>query len=160
MAAERLKPKNEWEEHLETLRNLTPEQRKAYLARMLEEGQRQARGILGQRAKPNMTRDELKDMISRKYPGLSLSDQIIEDRKSYDDKILGKPSEPSSSKNLSIRESEGFGLPDTPAWVIEAFKKYGEPKISLDELRKMMDEELDGESLSEFVGEERRKNPY
>ena len=81
MSVERLKSKNEWEEHLETLRNMTPEEKKAYLARMLQEGRRQARGILGERAKPTMTRDELREMLGRKYPGLTLSDQIIEDRK-------------------------------------------------------------------------------
>ena len=81
MAVEEVKPKNEWEEHLEKLRNMTPDEKKAYLARMLEEGQRQARGILGVRAEPTMTRDELRKMLGRKYPGLTLSDQIIEDRR-------------------------------------------------------------------------------
>ena len=47
MAVEELKSKNEWEEHLEKLRNMPPEEKEAYLARKFEEGQRQARGNLG-----------------------------------------------------------------------------------------------------------------
>ncbi len=80
MAVEELKAKNEWEVHLENLRNMTPEEKDAYLARKFEEGQRQARGILGKRAEPTMTRDELREMLGRKYPSLTLSDQIIKDR--------------------------------------------------------------------------------
>ena len=80
MAVEELKAKNEWEAHLENLRNMTPEEKDAYLARKFEEGQRQARGILGKRAEPTMTRDELREMLGRKYPSLTLSDQIIKDR--------------------------------------------------------------------------------
>ena len=81
MAVEEIKSKNEWEEHLETLRNMTPGEKKAYLARMLEEGKRQARGILGERGEPTMSRDELRKMIAKKHPGLTLSDQIIKDRR-------------------------------------------------------------------------------
>ena len=81
MAVEELKSKNEWEEHLGKLRNMPPEEKEAYLARKFEEGQRQARGILGKRAEPTMTRDELREMLGKKYPGLSLSEQIIKDRR-------------------------------------------------------------------------------
>ena len=66
---------------LEKLRNMPPEEKEAYLARKFEEGQRQARGILGKRAEPTMTRDELREMLGKKYPGLSLSEQIIKDRR-------------------------------------------------------------------------------
>ena len=82
MVVERLKSKNEWEEHLETLKSMTPEEKKAYLALMIEEGRRVADKLSGWHGEPTMTRDELREMISRKYPGLSLSDQIIRDRES------------------------------------------------------------------------------
>ena len=38
--------------------------------------------------------------------------------------------------------------------------KRGMPPVSLEELREMMDEELDGKSLGDLVIEERRKKPY
>ena len=80
MAVEELKSKSEWDERLETLRNMTPEQKKEYLENMLEEGQRIADKLLGWHGEPTMTREELREMMGRKYPDVSLSDQIIEDR--------------------------------------------------------------------------------
>jgi hypothetical protein len=82
MAVEELKSKNEWEEHLENVKNMTLEQKRERLASMLEEGQRLADRLLGWHGEPTMTRDEVREMMARKYPGLSLSDQIIEDRES------------------------------------------------------------------------------
>ena len=82
MAVEELKSKNEWEEHLEKLRNMPPEQKQEYLADMLEEGRRLADRLLGWHGEPTMTRKEIKEMLATKYPGLSLSDQIIRDRDS------------------------------------------------------------------------------
>ena len=38
--------------------------------------------------------------------------------------------------------------------------KRAKPSVSLDELREMMDKELDGKSLGDLVIEERRKKPY
>ena len=49
---------------------------------------------------------------------------------------------------------------ETPQWVYDMAKRYGEPTVSLDELREMLDKELDGESLSDFLIQDRRKNPY
>ena len=80
MAVEELKSKGEWEEHLETLRSMTPEQKRERLELMLEEGRRLADRLLGWHGEPTMTRDEVREMIARKYPGLTLSDQIIRDR--------------------------------------------------------------------------------
>ena len=78
MAEENQPYKSEW---LEKLRNMTPEKKEEYLARKFIEGRRQARAILGKQAEPTMTREKLREMLGRKYPGLTLSDQIIEDRK-------------------------------------------------------------------------------
>ena len=80
MAVEEIKSKNEWEYHLETLRNMTPEQKSARLELMLEEGRRLADKLLGWHGEPTMSRDEVREMVARKYPGLTLSDQIIRDR--------------------------------------------------------------------------------
>ena len=66
---------------LEKLRNMTTEEKEEYLARKFIEGRRQARAILGKQAEPTMTREELREMLGKKYPGLTLSDQIIEDRR-------------------------------------------------------------------------------
>ena len=82
MAVERLKSKNEWDEHLQTLRNMTPEQKEEYLADKLRRGRLLAERLLGWHGEPTMTLDEIREMLATKYPGLSLSDQIIEDRKS------------------------------------------------------------------------------
>ena len=82
MAVEELKAKNEWEAHLENLRNMTPEQKRERLELMVAEGRRLADRLLGWHGEPTMTLDEIREMLATKYPGLSLSDQIIEDRKS------------------------------------------------------------------------------
>ncbi len=78
MGEEKQKYTSEW---LEKLRNLSPQEKEEYLARKFEEGRRQARAILGKQAEPTMTREELREMLGKKYPGLTLSDQIIRDRK-------------------------------------------------------------------------------
>ena len=91
---------------------------------------------------------------------LSLNDQIIEDRKAYGEKALREPSEQAMPDKSSSEEPHGIELLETPQWVYEMAKRYGEPTISLDELREMMDKELDGESLSDFLIRDRSKNPY
>ena len=66
---------------LEELRNMTVEQKEEYLTRKFEEGRRQAKGVLGKHPELKMTREEVREMFAREYPGLTLSDQIIKDRK-------------------------------------------------------------------------------
>ena len=77
MAEKKQRYTSEW---LEKLRNMTPEEKEAYLEGKVKKGRRQAHLILGSPPKLNMTRRELREMIAREYPGLTLSDQIIEDR--------------------------------------------------------------------------------
>ncbi|MCY3544734.1 MAG: hypothetical protein OXH22_11945 [Chloroflexi bacterium] len=153
MAEKKRSYESEW---FESARNMTPEQKEEHLASMLAEGRRQADLLLGWHGEPAMTREEVREMLAREYPGLSLSDQISEDRKS-DDRTMPNLASPGNSTG---KEPQGVELPDTPQWIYEMAKRYGEPTVSLDELRKMMDEELNGESLSDFVIEERRKKPY
>ena len=71
-----------------------------------------------------------------------------------------KGKEAESPKEPNIETLDGVEVLTADSWVHKAFERYGEPRVSLDELRKMMDEELNGESLSDFVVEERRKKPY
>lgn len=153
MSKEKQPHKSEW---LESIRNMTSEQKKEHLAHMLEEGRRQADLLLGWHGEPTMTREEVREMLAREYPGLSLSDQIIKDRKDSDERI----SEATSMESSSDEKPYSAELPDTPEWIHEMAKRYGEPTVSLDELREMLDKELDGESLSDFLIQDRRKNPY
>ena len=73
----RYKNKSEW---LEKLRSMTPEQKEEYLERMLEEGRRIVGKLPRRHGEPTMTREEIREMMGRKYPDVSLSDQIIKDR--------------------------------------------------------------------------------
>ena len=68
--------------------------------------------------------------------------------------------EAESPRKPDVEILDGVEILAANSWVHKAFERYGEPTVSLDELRKMMDEELNGESLSDFVIEERRKKPY
>ena len=49
---------------------------------------------------------------------------------------------------------------ETPQWVYDMAKRYGEPTMTREELSKALSKELGGKSLSDFVIEERRKRPY
>ena len=82
MAVEEIESKNEWKKHLETLRSMTPEQKRERLELMLEEGRRIVDKLPRRHGKPTMTREEVREMMARKYPDVSLSDQIIKDRES------------------------------------------------------------------------------
>ncbi len=71
-----------------------------------------------------------------------------------------KRKEAESPMKPDVEILDGVEFLAANSWVHKAFERYGEPTVSLDELRRMMDEELNGESLSDFVIEERRKKPY
>ena len=78
MTDEKPRYTSEW---LEKLRSMTPEQKEEYLERMLEEGRRIVGKLPRRHGEPTMTRGEIREMMGRKYPDVSLSDQIIKDRK-------------------------------------------------------------------------------
>ena len=109
------KPQNEIE-WLESLRNLSPEQKERYPEQKWKDGRKQGRPLMGKRAKPAESR------------------------------VDEKPS--------------GNNIPNVAPLFHEAFKKYGEPTMTLDELREEMAKEFGGKSLSDLVIEERRKKPY
>lgn len=73
---------------------------------------------------------------------------------------IKKRKEAESPKKPNVEILDGVEFLGADSWVHKAFEKYGEPTISLAELREMMDRELDGESLSDFLIKDRRKNPY
>lgn len=54
----------------------------------------------------------------------------------------------------------GEKMPNAAPFFHEAFKKYGEPTMSREELSKELSKELGGKSLSDLVIEERRSKPY
>lgn len=91
---------------------------------------------------------------------LTLSAKLIEDGKAYSEEVLGQSSERTMPVESSGEEPHSIELLETPRWVYEMAERYGEPTVSLDELREMMDKELDGESLSDFLIKDRSKNPY
>ena len=65
-----------------------------------------------------------------------------------------------SPKKPNVETLDGVEILAANSWVHKAFERYGEPTVSREELRAMMDEELGGESLSDFLIEDRRKKPY
>ena len=74
------KPQNEIE-WLESLRNLSPEQKERYLEQKWKDGRKQARLLMGKRGKPRISLDELREMMAKELGGKSLSDLVIEERR-------------------------------------------------------------------------------
>ena len=74
---------SEWEDPIERLRRMSDEDKAEYLERMFAEGRRLAHLMLRQEGEPAIPREKLRDALAKKYPGLTLSDQIIEDRKMW-----------------------------------------------------------------------------
>ena len=72
---------SEWEDPIERLRRMSDEDKAEYLERLFAEGRRHARLMLRQEGEPAIPREKLRDALAKKYPGLTLSDQIIEDRR-------------------------------------------------------------------------------
>ncbi len=70
-----------WKERLERLRSMSDEEKEEYLERMFAEGRRLAHLMLRQEGVPDMTREEVRDLLAKECPGLTLSDQVIEDRR-------------------------------------------------------------------------------
>ena len=72
---------SEWEDPIERLRRMSDEDKAEYLERMFAEGRRRAHLMLGHYGPSTLSREEVRDLLAKKYPGLTLSDQIIEDRR-------------------------------------------------------------------------------
>ena len=63
-------------------------------------------------------------------------------------------------ENHSAEKQIGDTRFETPQWVYDLAKRYGEPTMSREELSEELSKELGGKSLSDLVIEERRKKPY
>ena len=65
-----------------------------------------------------------------------------------------------TAESTSGGKAAGDKIPNAAPFFHEAFKKYGEPTMTREELSKALSKELGGRSLSDLVIEERRKRPY
>ena len=142
-----------WKERLERLRNMSDEEKEEYLERMFAEGRRQAHLMLRQEGEPAIPREKLRDALAKKYPGLTLSDQVIEDRKMWYERQASHTAQDSAStedKPMTIDEQptdpqQEYVSPNVRAW-----------KERLEQLRSMSDEEKE-EYLERMFAEGRRR---
>ena len=142
-----------WKERLERLRNMSDEEKEEYLERMFAEGRRLAHLMLRQEGEPAIPREKLRDALAKKYPGLTLSDQIIEDRKMWYERQAPHTAQdgaPTKDKPMTIEEQQPdkqqeYVSPNVRAW-----------KERLERLRNMSDEEKE-EYLERMFAEGRRR---
>ena len=141
-----------WKERLEQLRNMSDEEKEEYLERMFAEGRRTAHLMLRQEGEPAIPREKLRDALAKKYPGLTLSDQVIEDRRMWYERQASHTAQdgaPTKDKPMTIEEQQPdkqqeYVSPNVRAW-----------KERLEQLRNMSDEEKE-EYLERMFAEGRR----
>ena len=144
---------SEWEDPIERLRRMSDEDKAEYLERMFAEGRRTAHLMLRQEGEPAIPREKLRDALAKKYPGLTLSDQVIEDRKMWYERQAShtaQDSAPTEDKPMTIDEQptdpqQEYVSPNVRAW-----------KERLERLRSMSDEEKE-EYLERMFAEGRRR---
>lgn len=141
-----------WKERLEQLRSMSDEEKEEYLERMFAEGRRRAHLMLRQEGVPDMTREEVRDMFAKKYPGLTLSDQIIEDRKMWYERQASHTAQaiaPTEDEPMTIEEQ-----PDKQEHSAqnETASEWEDP---IERLRRMSDEDK-AEYLERLFAEGRR----
>ena len=144
---------SEWEDPIERLRRMSDEDKAEYLERMFAEGRRRAHLMLGHYGPSTLSREEVRDLFAKKYPGLTLSDQIIEDRKMWYERQAShtaQASAPTEDKPMTIDEQQPdpqqeYVSPNVRAW-----------KERLERLRNMSDEEKE-EYLERMFAEGRRQ---
>ncbi len=143
-----------WKERLERLRNMSDEEKEEYLERMFAEGRRLAHLMLRQEGEPAIPREKLRDALAKKYPGLTLSDQVIEDRKMWYERQAShtaQDSAPTEDKPMTIDKQQQpdkqqeYVSPNVRAW-----------KERLERLRSMSDAEKE-EYLERMFAEGRRR---
>ena len=143
---------SEWEDPIERLRRMSDEDKAEYLERMFAEGRRTAHLMLGHYGPSTLSREEVRDLFAKKYPGLTLSDQIIEDRKMWYERQASHTAQAIAStkdKPMTIDEQpnkqQEYVSPNVRAW-----------KERLERLRNMSDEEKE-EYLERMFAEGRRR---
>ena len=144
---------SEWEDPIERLRRMSDEDKAEYLERMFAEGRRQAHLMLGHYGPSTLSREEVRDLLAKECPGLTLSDQVIEDRKMWYERQASHTAQDSAStedKPMTIDEQptdpqQEYVSPNVRAW-----------KERLEQLRSMSDEEKE-EYLERMFDEGRRQ---
>ena len=143
-----------WKERLEQLRSMSDEEKEEYLERMFAEGRRRAHLMLKQEGVPDMTREEVRDMFAKKYPGLTLSDQIIEDRKMWYERQAPHTAQAVAStkdKPMTIEERQTDKQEQSAQ--NEIASEWEDP---IERLRRMSDEDK-AEYLERMFAEGRRR---
>ena len=145
---------SEWEDPIERLRRMSDEDKAEYLERMFAEGRRLAHLMLRQEGEPAIPREKLRDALAKKYPGLTLSDQVIEDRKMWYERQASHTAQAIAStkdKPMTIDEQQ----PDKqePAAQNETASEWEDP---IERLRRMSDEDK-AEYLERMFAEGRRR---
>ena len=142
-----------WKENLERLRNMSDEEKEEYLERMFAEGRRRAHLMLRQEGEPAIPREKLRDALAKKYPGLTLSDQIIEDRKMWYERQPSHSAQddaPQEDKPMTIEERQPEQ--QEPSAQNETASDWEDP---IERLRRMSDEDK-AEYLERLFAEGRR----
>ncbi len=144
---------SKWEDPIERLRRMSDEDKAEYLERMFAEGRRLAHLMLRQEGEPAIPREKLRDALAKKYPGLTLSDQIIEDRKMWYERQASHTAQAVAStedKPMTIEKRH----PDKqePAAQNETASEWEDP---IERLRRMSDEDK-AEYLERMFAEGRR----
>ena len=143
-----------WKERLERLRSMSDEEKAEYLERLFAEGRRTAHLMLRQEGVPDMTREEVRDLFAKEYPGLTLSDQIIEDRKMWYERQASHTAQaiaPTEDKPMTIDEQQPNK--QEPAAQNETASEWEDP---IERLRRMSDEDK-AEYLERMFAEGRRR---
>ena len=143
-----------WKERLEQLRSMSDEEKEEYLERMFAEERRRAHLMLKQEGVPDMTREEVRDMFAKKYPGLTLSDQIIEDRKMWYERQASHTAQaiaPTEDEPMTIEQQQPADKQE-PAAQNETASEWEDP---IERLRRMSDEDK-AEYLERLFAEGRR----
>ena len=143
---------SEWEDPIERLRRMSDEDKAEYLERMFAEGRRTAHLMLGHYGPSTLSREEVRDMFAKKYPGLTLSDQIIEDRKMWYERQASHTAQAiASTKDKPMTIDEQTDKQEHSAQN-ETASEWEDP---IERLRRMSDEDK-AEYLERLFAEGRR----
>ena len=144
---------SEWEDPIERLRRMSDEDKAEYLERMFAEGRRTAHLMLGHYGPSTLSREEVRDLLAKKYLGLTLSDQIIEDRKMWYERQASHTAQaiaPTEDKPMTIEKQQTDK--QEPAAQNETASEWEDP---IERLRRMSDEDK-AEYLERMFAEGRR----
>ena len=145
---------SEWEDPIERMRRMSDEDKAKYLERMFAEGRRRAHLMLGHYGPSTLSREEVRDLFAKEYPGLTLSDQVIEDRKMWYERqasYTAQDGAPTEDKPMTIEKQQTDK--QEPAAQNEIASEWEDP---IERLRRMSDEDK-AEYLERMFAEGRRR---